>query len=161
VAVDDLPMRATLAQLWGRGELPIRDALYLADGRAFAVALDARAPGGLTVCEPFDLDALLAQDPEWVTSLAVSKQVELRPEDGGGFVCCGEGSWGSEGAFARLRPDGAPMWVVYLERSNPFTVVDIDVQSRVARFRSSSGVRVSVALSADGEFLPAAWPGAS
>jgi len=150
-----MPVTTSLAQLWEREELPIRDALYLADGRAFTVALDEQAPGGLTVNDSFDLDALLAKDPEWVTSIVVSKQVELEDSDGGGYVCCGEGSWGSEGLFARLLPDGAPAWVIHLERSNPFT--DIDVRDHVARFRSTSGVTVSVAL-ADTDFVPTPWP---
>jgi hypothetical protein len=153
-----MSVTTTLAQLWVRQELPIRDALYLADGRAFTVALDERAPGGLTVNDPFDLDALLAEDPEWVTSIVVSKQVELDLEDGRGYVCCGEGSWGSVGIFARLSPDGKPGWVVYLERSNPFT--DIDVRDQIARFRSSSGVNVSVALTSS-DFVPTPWPAVS
>lgn len=146
-----MPVTTTLARLWEREELPIRDALYLADGHAFTVALDERAPGGLRIKDPFDLDALLAEDPEWVTSIVISKQVELDLEDGGGYVCCGEGSWGSEGIFARLSPDSKPIWAVYLERSNPFT--DIDVRDRIARFRSSSGVNVSVALTSS-DFVP-------
>ena len=153
-----MPVTTTFAQLWEHEEMPIRDALYLADGRAFTVALDEQAPGGLTVNDPFDLDALLAEDPEWVTSIVVSKQVELGLEDGGGYVCCGEGSWGSEGIFARLSPDGKPVWAVYLERSNPFT--DIDVRDHVTRFRSSSGVNVSVALTGT-DFMPTPWPAAS
>lgn len=152
-----MPVTATLAQLWEREELPIRDALYLADGRAFAVTLDQRAPGGLTVDDPFDLDALLAEDPEWVTSIVVSKQIEL---DDGGYVCCGEGSWGSEGIFARLSPDGEPVWVVHLERSNPFTDIDVDSPDQIARFRSTSGVNVSVSLVNAG-FVPTRWPTAN
>lgn len=150
-----MPVTTTLAQLWQREELPIRDALYLADGRAYAVALDEQAPGGLTVNEAFDLDAQLAKDPEWVTSIVVSKKVDLR--DGTGSLCCGEGSWGSEGLLARLSSSGEPVWVVYLERSNPFT--DIDIRDQVARFRSSSGIAVTVALG-DTDFAPTPWPGA-
>lgn len=148
-----MPIATTLAQLWEREALPIRDALYLADGRAFAVALDERAPGGLSVNDAFDLDAVLAEDPEWVTSFVISKAVELGP--GSGSVCCGEGSWGSEGIFARLSPDGEPVWAVYLERSNPF--VGVEIRDQVARFESSSGVHVSVALAGTG-FVPTPWP---
>jgi hypothetical protein len=148
-----MPVTTTLAQLWQREELPIRDALYLADGRAYAVAQDEQAPGGLSVNEEFDLDAQLAKDPEWVTSIVVSNKVELR--DGTGSLCCGEGSWGSEGIFARLAPNGEPVWVVYLERSNPFT--DIDIRNQVARFRSSSGLSVSVTATGT-DFTPTPWP---
>lgn len=145
----------TLTQQWAREELPIRDALYLGDARAFAVALDEQVPGGLKVNDPFDLDALLGENPGWVTSFVVSKKVELAD---GGYVCCGEGSRGSEGLFARLSPDGEPVWVAYLERSNPF--IEVDVRDQAARFRSSSGVIVSVTLTGAG-FAPTHWPAAS
>lgn len=151
-----MPVATTLAQLWEREELPIRDALYLADGRAFAVALDEQAPGGLRVNDAFDLDAVLAEDPEWVTSFVISKTVELG--SGRGSVCCGEGSWGSEGIFARLSPDSEPMWAVYLQRSNPF--VDVEIRDDAVRFESSSGAHVSVALTG-ADFVPVPWPAAS
>lgn len=150
-----MSVTATLTQLWERAELPIRDALYLVDGPAFAVELDEQAPGGLKVDGPFDLAALLRANPEWVTSFDISKKVELGT---GGYVCCGEGSWGSEGIFARLSPDGRPMWVVYLEQSNPF--IEIVVRDHVVRFRSSSGVNVSAALNGV-DFVPTRWPTAS
>jgi hypothetical protein len=150
-----MSVTTTLTQLWEREELLICDALYLIDGRAFAIELDEQAPGGLKVDDPFDLDALLRANPEWVTSFDISKKVEL---GNGGYVCCGEGSWGSEGIFARLSPDGKPVWVVYLERSNPF--IEIVVRDHVVRFRSSSGVNVSAALGG-ADFVPTRWPAAS
>ena len=143
----------TLSRLWSRQELPIHDGLYLADGRAWSVELDPEAPGGLRVTEPFDVDAYLAEDPDWVTSFAISKEVDL-PADAG-RLCCGEGSWGSEGILGRLSPSKEPVWAVYLERSNP--IVDIELRGTLALFRSSSDVRISIDWAAT-EFTPAAWP---
>lgn len=149
-------MTSSLARQWERGELPIRDMVYLADGRAFAVELGEHFPGGMAVTEPTSLDAILASDPDWLTSFVVTHIVELRSEEGGS-VCCGEGSWGSEGFFARIASGGEPIWVVYLENSNPFVEIDIDSDDRVARFSSSSGVTTSVAISGT-DFVPTPWP---
>lgn len=144
-------MTTTLAEFWRREELPIHDGLYLADGRAWSAELDVRATGGMRLTDRFDVDAFLAQSPDWVTSFAVSKTVPL--DAGGGYLCCGEGSWGSEGIFARLSAEREPVWAVYLERSNPF--VDVEIDQGVACFESSSGVRVCVDVS-DLEFTMAA-----
>jgi hypothetical protein len=143
---------STVSRLWKQGELPIHSGVYLADGRAWSVAVDAASPGGLKVLEPFDVDEFLANDPEFVTSFVVSKLVEL-PE-GAGHLWCGEGSWGSEGLFGRTTPQNELVWVVYLEESNPF--VDIEIDGGMARFRSSSGVMVSVDVSGT-DFVPAPW----
>jgi hypothetical protein len=134
----------TLAQLWHREELPIHDGLYLADGTAWSAELDHQAPGGLRLTDPFDLEAFMTHSPDQVTSFVISKIVPL--EAGSGYLCCGEGSWGSEGIFARLSTEREPIWAVYLEQSNPF--VDVQIQQNVACFHSSSGVRIQVDLSA-------------
>jgi hypothetical protein len=146
-------MTTTLAEFWLQGELPIHNGLYLADGRAWSVELDAHALGGLRLTDPFDVTAFLTERPERVTSFVVSKMARL--DAGGGYLCCGEGSWGSEGMFARLSDDREPVWAVYLELSNPF--VDVEVLKSVACFASSSGVHVTVDVT-EPEFTLAAWP---
>jgi hypothetical protein len=45
-----------------RRRLPIRDALHLADGRAWSVEADQHATGGLRVKDPFDVDTFVAED---------------------------------------------------------------------------------------------------
>lgn len=106
---------STFVRLWEAEQCPIRDGLYLADGSAWAVQADRAAPGGLTVLEPFDLDALLAEDPDWVTCIAISKTVGLAGTED--LLFCGEGSWGSETLFGRITAAGRPVWVVYLGES--------------------------------------------
>lgn len=59
------------------------------------------------------------------------------PLPDGGFLCVGEGSWGSEGFFGRPAWDGGIVWLVYPEYANPFT--EIEVRGRQAVFRSTSG----------------------
>lgn len=59
-------------------------------------------------------------------------------------MCCGEGSYGSEGFFGRLDHHKNLLWVVYIEGSNPF--VDVSVGGTAATFISSSGVSITVDL---------------
>ncbi|MFJ1756581.1 hypothetical protein [Kitasatospora sp. NPDC088134] len=131
-----------LARLWSREQLPIRDGLYTAAGGAFDVEVDPRAPGGLRVLDGFDVEEFLREDPEWITSLTTTAEVELPA--GAGYLCCGEGSHGSEGFFARLSPDHDLLWAVYLEESNPF--VDLTVTGDRAVIRSTADVTIVLDL---------------
>lgn len=137
-------------RLWRQEQLPIRSALYTAAGDAFDVEVDPQMPGGLRILDAFDAEEFFQEDPEWVTYLITTKEVGL---SGGGYLCCGEGSQGSEGFFARLGPDHDLLWAVYLEDSNPF--VDIAVTGDRAVIRSTADV--TVVLDAGSEaFRPAA-----
>ncbi|TDC76160.1 hypothetical protein [Streptomyces hainanensis] len=130
---------SAIATLWARESLPIKDGLYLASGESVAAELAPGSARGAVFLDPFDLDALLRADPEWVTEIDVAGT--LRLEDGG-MLCCGQGSYGSEGFFARIGEDGAPRWGVYFEESNPFH--EIAYSAGHATFGSTSGVRITV-----------------
>lgn len=125
-----------IAELWRAGRIPIVDAVHLASGRSYEVELEA---GKLALVEEFDLAEQLAEDPDWVTAADVTGELAV---PGGGFLCRGEGSHGSEGFFARLDADRQLVWLVYLEESNPFA--DIELDGTTATFTSTSGVRVTV-----------------
>jgi hypothetical protein len=84
-----------IVTLWRDGHLPIQDAVFFADGRSYAVDVEGT---GLVVVEEFDLAETLAEDPDWVTSIDITREIPLAD----GFVVAGEGSHGSEGFFARL-----------------------------------------------------------
>lgn len=131
-----------ITRLWLAESLPIRDGLYWSDGSARGVRVDKRVRGGLALLEPFDLDAFLQLEPEETTSIMLTGERELA--DGSGYLCCGEGSYGSEGFFGRLDQSRRLVWVVYLEHANPF--VRIDVADTRAEFLSSSGVSLTVDL---------------
>jgi hypothetical protein len=133
---------STITKLWAAGNLPIRDGLYTAAGESYAVRLDAAAPGGLEILAPFDLDAVLAPDPDYVTSIDITGWTEL--PGGAGWLCRGEGSYGSEGFFARTDAARNLTWVIYLEESNP--VIDISVSGGVATFTSSSEIVIRVEI---------------
>jgi hypothetical protein len=144
-------MMSTISDLWNSGELPILDGLHHADGTSVAVRLAPEAPGGLRTGEAIDVDALVAADPDWVTTFDITFEVAL-PGESGDLLCCGEGSFGSEGFFARVDAERRLRWVVYLEHSNPFH--DIAVEGGRATFRSTSGVTVTMGVDARG--VPAA-----
>lgn len=98
------------------------------------------APGGLEILGTFDLDFMLSSDPDWVTSIEITREAEL--EGGTGRLVAGEGSYGSEGFFGRLDGSNKLEWVIYLEESNPF--VDIGISGRSATFYSSSEKAITV-----------------
>jgi hypothetical protein len=111
---------STIERLWLSDNLPIVDGLFRGDGASWLVALDSREPDGLAVRQPFDLDARLAEDPEYVTSIDVTSRLVVH--HGGRLIslCGGEGSHGSEGFVALLDESDRLVWVIYLERFNPF-----------------------------------------
>jgi hypothetical protein len=130
---------SAIADLWREEQVPIEDGLFLADGTAYAVGV---VDGRLCVGAAMDLDAMLAADPDWVASIIINREVPIP----GGLLCSGEGSYGSEGFFARLDTDRNLVWVVHFQYSNPFT--EIDVHGAEATFTSTSGVSVTVNLTA-------------
>jgi hypothetical protein len=128
-----------IVRLWRDGRLPIEDGVFFADGRSFAVNVEG---GRLVVVEEFDLAEVLAEDPDWITSIDITREV-VAPS---GFVCAGEGSHGSEGFFARLDPDRELVWVCYLSESNPFDGLRV-AEGKVTA-TSTSGVSITVDLDA-------------
>ncbi|MFC7247448.1 hypothetical protein ACFQO7_33730 [Catellatospora aurea] len=135
-------MSNLIVDLWLAGTLPIRNALYRADGVSITARIDPGAPGGLTLGEPFSLETAMRADPEYVTSVDITAEHDLGA--GGGYLVCGEGSYGSEGFFGRLDAGKGLVWVVYLENSNPF--VNISAEPGSAVFTSTSGVVITVNL---------------
>ncbi|PZT72903.1 hypothetical protein DNK56_06090 [Streptomyces sp. AC1-42W] len=119
--------------------LPAEDGLYFADGRAYDVALAPGTPARLTVLDPFDVDAILADDPSWVTSVDGLASVGLGD---GGFLWGGEGTMGADGFVARLTADRKLVWAVFFADSNPFD--RIRVSGNVATFHSTAGFELAV-----------------
>jgi hypothetical protein len=128
---------SVISDLWRDGRLPIEDGVFFADGRSYAVDVVGSA---LQVVEPVDLAEILAEDPDWLTSIDITSETAAP----GGFVCAGEGSHGSEGFFARLTADKELVWVCYLSESNPFTKLTVIDHSLTAV--STSGVTITVDL---------------
>ena len=139
-----------IGKLWLAGNLPIRDGFYRADGAARAVRIDASAPGGLALLEPFDLEALLLADPERVTCIDIT--VEENCPTVRDACAAGKPPTGSEGFFGRLDRYKNLVWVVYLQDSNPFIEAVLDRTH--ATVTSSSDVSITVDLTSS-EFGPA------
>ncbi|MGW7521105.1 hypothetical protein ACWGJ2_36545 [Streptomyces sp. NPDC054796] len=131
----------TIDELWTDRRLPVRDALHFpGDGGSYDVVRDPYVLGCLGVRDAFDAPKVIAEDPEWLTTLMPLEEVPL--EDGG-FLWGGEGSWGSEGFFARVRADDSLRWVVFFTDSNPFEE-GIDLSDGYATFHSSADLSFTV-----------------
>lgn len=126
-----------IERLWAAGRLPIEDGVFFADGRSYAVDVDGSR---LQVVEEVDVAEILAEDPEWLTSIDITREIPAP----GGFVCAGEGSHGSDGFFARLDGEKRLVWVCYLSESNPFDHLAITGNTLTAS--STSGVVITVDL---------------
>lgn len=126
-----------ITTLWSSARLPIEDGLYFADER------------GLRLVESFDLGELLAEDPEWLTSIDITREFCVP----GGYACAGEGSHGSEGFFARLDENHSLIWVCYLAESNPFDELTVEASTLTAT--STSGLSITLSLDDPDKALPA------
>lgn len=98
------------------GSVPHIDGLFQVDGTVRRVGYDGPRLSRFEVGLPFvptwreHPDGLV--DIDWADRAAMPA--------GQGYVCCGAGPMGADGFFARLDPDGVPVWVVFLTDSNPF-----------------------------------------
>jgi hypothetical protein len=133
-----------IAELWLANERPAWDGLYRADGSARDAEVDSAALSWFRLGPPIDLDALLAEDPEWLTSADPHPQSIAELPDGSGYVCCGDGAHGSEGFFARLDADRNLVWVVSLGESNPFERAT--VVGSLATFTNNLGNSITIDL---------------
>lgn len=131
---------SAIERLWADYQLPELDGLHFSDGRSYEVFLDADAASGMRFGGSFDLEEVLAEDPDWVTDIGRNRSVPLAD---GGFLWGGEGvSHGSYGFCGRLHADHTLVWALFFEDSNPFT--DIRVSGNTAVFQSTSGISITV-----------------
>ncbi|MFF0624186.1 hypothetical protein [Streptomyces sp. NPDC004296] len=130
---------SAIERLWVDYLMPDLDALHFADGRSYDVVLDSDAPTGMRIEEAFDLEEVLAEDPDWVSRVDGQRVVSL--EDGG-VLWGGDGPHGSNGFCARLNADLTLVWAIFLHVSNPLR--DISLSGSTAVFRSTSGVSITV-----------------
>ena len=100
----------TIERLWADYQLPELDGLHFPDGRSYKVSLDADAASGMRFEGSFDLEEVLAEDPDWVTDIGRNRSVPLAD---GGFLWGGEGvSHGSYGFCGRLHADHTLVWAL-------------------------------------------------
>ncbi|MEV7977042.1 hypothetical protein [Streptomyces sp. NPDC086519] len=133
-----------IIDLWLANERPAVDGVFRADGSAWAVDVDGPELSWFDIGEPLDLDELLMEDRERLTRADVHPQGLAQLPDGAGYVCCGDGSLGSEGFFARLDQYKGLVWLVSLLNSNPFE--QADVHGSLATFTNNLGNSLTIDL---------------
>jgi len=136
--------------LWAERLVVAYQGAYYRDGSARALVVVTG--GGVGLGETIDVDAVLAADSRYTTSVdAVLVEVVL--PGSGRVLLGGDCDHGSEGYFALLDPDRSLQWIAFFENSNPF--VAINVGDSVATVRSSNGKAVSVRIDTT-DFAPTA-----
>lgn len=133
-----------ITELWLANEAPEWDGLFRADGSAREVEVDGPELSWLDLGAPLDLDALLDEDPEALTTISPHPQGFAELPDGTGYVCCGDAALGSQGFFARLDRDKNLVWLVSLGDSNPF--VRAEVEGSLATFTNNRGNAITIDL---------------
>ncbi|HIE5059183.1 hypothetical protein [Serratia marcescens] len=133
-------MKNVITKLWEVGELPIKNALYFSDGRAELIDIISYPTPKVSKSGCFDFCEFYEENKNEVTTVDVIKKINLSC---GGYLCLGEGSYGSEGFIAYLDREEKLVWVVYSENSNPFVSATILHDSTVA-IDSSAGFRLKV-----------------
>lgn len=137
-------VRISIIDLWLANERPAVDGWFQADGSAWTVEVDGPQLSWFNVGEPLDLDGLLAEHPESLTGADTHPQGLAELPDGSGYVCCGDGSLGSEGFFARLDQNRGLVWLVSLLDSNPFQRAE--VHGSLATFTNNLGNSLTIDL---------------
>jgi len=122
------------------GSVPYIEGLFHMDGTVRRVTYDGPRLSRFDVGLPF---VPTWQDhPDDLVDIDWADRAVL--PGGQGYVCCGEGPMGADGFFARLDPDGAPIWVVFMTDSNPFLKARID--GAVATFTNNLQRSVTIDL---------------
>jgi len=113
------------------GSVPCVEGLFRADGTVRRVDYDgprlSRFEVGPLFVPTWQFDPDDMADIDWADRAGL-------PADKGS-VCCGEGPMGADGFFARLDPDGVPIWAVFMTNSNPF--LQTRVEGMVATFTNN------------------------
>ncbi|MEE4486002.1 hypothetical protein V2T44_24020 [Serratia ficaria] len=133
-------MKRVIVELWKNGELPIKNALYFADGRAELIDIISYPNPKLLKLGSFDFHGFYERNKDEITTIDIIKKIQLSD---GGYLCIGEGSYGSEGFIACLDRKEDLIWVVYSENSNPFVSATIFGDSTVV-IESSAGFRLEI-----------------
>jgi len=104
------------------GRVPRIDGFFRAGGGVREVLYDGPQLSWFRLGPPFTPD--WEYDIDDIEEIDWADRADLVSQQGS--VCCGEGSMGADGFFARLDPAGIPIWVAFMTRSNPFLHVRVD-----------------------------------
>ena len=132
---------SSLAQLiqerWREELVPIFDGILYADGRIARFSYDE----GVRMSGPSSLAAVLGANPDYWTSITEHQTARW----GDLVLHCGGGGLGADGFVAATRADdGTLAWLMFSQRSNPFTA--LEVRDNVVRATTNVGHTWELAL---------------
>jgi len=133
-------MKNIISELWAQELLPIKDAIYFSDGRAFSYKIKYYPIPSVEKSELFDFNDFYNKNKEEVTSFDIMKNLRL---SNGCYCCVGEGSYGSEGFVAYLDEKKILIWVLYSGTSNPFFNV-IECEDSTVQAESTANVKIKL-----------------
>ncbi|BBE78320.1 MULTISPECIES: hypothetical protein [Enterobacteriaceae] len=135
-------MKNIISELWNQELLPIKDALYLSDGRAFSYKIASYPTPRVEKGESFDFVDFYNKNKDEVTSIDTIMNIKL---SNGCYCCVGEGSYGSEGFIACLDKNKVLKWVIYSETSNPFfNIYEYEDDTILAESTANVKIKVNV-----------------
>lgn len=126
------------------GTVPATDGFFHRDGTVRRLTYDGpqltRFKIGTSFVPAWEHDPDDIADIDWADRAVLAS--------GRGSVCCGEGPLGSNGFFALLGQELAPVWVAFMTSSNPFVHVQVD--GMLATFTNNLGHPVVIDLGLPG-----------
>lgn len=129
----------SIIDLWNEHLLPIKDAVYFADGTAFSIKITSYPKPSFEKGNDFLFSNFFKNNSDEITDVDLFKKKSLSNK---GWLCFGEGSYGSEGFIACLNSDNKLRWVLYSEDSNPF--IEMKEIEEFVYVKSSSSVCLKI-----------------
>jgi hypothetical protein len=127
-------------ELLRAGWVPYVEGFFRADGTVRRIDYDGQQLSWFELGPPFVPD--WEHDPDDLAEVDWADRAFLAHDPGS--VCCGEGPMGADGFFARLDPQGTPLWVAFMTNSNPF--LQVRVEDTVATFTNNLNRSLAVDL---------------
>lgn len=131
----------SIVDLWDEHLLPIKDAVYFADGTAFSIDITSYPVPSFEKGNDFYFSDFFKNNSDEITDVDLFKKKSLSDK---GWLCFGEGSYGSEGFIAYLNSDETLEWVLYSEDSNPF--VEMKEVEGFVYVKSSSNICLKIKI---------------
>lgn len=131
----------SIVDLWNEHLLPIKNAVYFADGTAFSIDITLYPEPRFEKGDDFCFSDFFKNNEDEITDVDLFKKKSLSNK---GWLCFGEGSYGSEGFIACLNSDDKLIWVLYSENSNPF--VDMKEVEGVVYVKSSLNICLRIKI---------------
>jgi len=123
----------TIQELWKKEQIPIKDAIYFNNGKAFELYFTSYPSPILKVKEPFDLEEFLEKNKEDLSYIDITYELRLSNNH---TLVSGEGGYGSEGFIGYLDKNKEPIWLIYSQSFNPI----ISLQKLDSKLKANSSL---------------------